>query len=87
MIKRTHFPSGIVSQAQTQTTTLGGIDRHPIFVLKCKLTVNGVFLKQQNLSFKLGTIEKRTLSLMHRAVSCQATKEALVLTRVNAIAH
>lgn len=44
-------------------------------------------LKQQNLSFKLGTIQKRTLSLMHRAVSCQATKEALVLTRVNAVAR
>ena len=44
-------------------------------------------LKQQNLSFKLGTIQKRTLSLMHRAVLCQATKEALVLTRVNAVAR
>lgn len=47
-----------------------------------------VFLrKQQNLSFKLGTIQKRTLSLVHRAVSCQVKKEALVLTRVNAVAH
>lgn len=44
-------------------------------------------LKQQNLSFKLGTIQKRNLSLVHRAVSCQATKEALVLTRVNAVAR
>lgn len=45
------------------------------------------FLKEQNLSFKLGTLQKRTLSLVHRAGSCQATKEALVLTRVNAVAH
>ena len=44
-------------------------------------------LKQQNLSFKLGTAQKRTLSLGHSAVSRQATKEALVLTRVNAVAH
>ena len=44
-------------------------------------------LKQQNLSFKLGTAQKRTLSLVHSAVSSQDTKEALVLTRVNAVAH
>ena len=44
-------------------------------------------LKQQKLSFKLGTIQKRTVSLVHSAVSSQATKEALVLTRVNAVAH
>ena len=44
-------------------------------------------LKHQNVSFKLGTIQKRTLSLVHSAVSSQATKEELVLTRVNAIAH
>ena len=44
-------------------------------------------LNQQNLSFKMDTIQKRTLSLVHRAVSSQATEEALVLTRVNAVTH
>ena len=44
-------------------------------------------LKQQNVSFKLSTIQKLTLSLVHSAVSSQATKEALVLTRVIAVAH
>ena len=44
-------------------------------------------LNQQNLSFKLDTLQKRTLSFVHRAVSCQATEEALVLTYVNAVTH
>lgn len=44
-------------------------------------------LNQQNLSFKLDTLQKRTLSFVHRAVSCQATEEALVSTYVNAVTH
>lgn len=44
-------------------------------------------LNQQNVSFKLDTLQKRTLSFVHRAVSCQAPEEALVLTHVKAVTH